>query len=293
MGVAEKLHVPPLIIGLTIVAMGTSAPELMVSLKAAHDGAGGLSIGNVIGSNLANVLLVLALPSLIAATACREPGVGRNIAVMIAITIVFMGTLADGDLDRADGIILLVLLGLFLFDQFRSALKHRRSAKRQSHDYPGELGKAPHSPPIIAAMLIGGLISLPVAADLTVRGATGIAQHWGVSEEVIGLTIVAVGTSLPELAASLLAVIRKHSSVALGNVVGSNIFNIGLIMGLTALLEPGIRVADHVVRIDMWIMLASALLIAVLAWRRAVIGKVLGTAMLLAYAVYTVLLFLT
>ncbi len=290
-GVAERLHVPPLVIGLTIVAMGTSAPELMVSFKAALAGAGGIAIGNVIGSNLANVMLVLAVPSLIRPTPCRESGIGRNLAVMVAITVVFMVTLADGVLSRGDGLILLIMLALFLFDQFRAARKHRR-AKRESHDYAGEIGKAPASTLLIAAMLIGGLIALPFGADLTVRGASAIATRLGVPQEVIGLTIVGIGTSLPEVAASLLAVMRNHSSVALGNVVGSNIFNIGLIMGATG-TAVSVPVVDHIIRIDMWVMLAAALLIAAFAKFGVVIGRKLATAMLVIYAAYVCLLFAT
>ena len=291
-GVAERLHVPHLIIGLTIVAMGTSAPELLVSLKAASDGVGGISIGNVIGSNIANILLVLALPSLIRATPCRESGVGRNIAVMIAITVVFMGMLADGKLQRFDGIVLLVLLALFFYDQFRSALKHRRSAAaKAAAEYKDEVGEAPESAPLLALMLIAGLLALPFGAELTVRGASSVAASWGVSQEVIGLTIVAIGTSLPEVAAGLLAVLRNHSSVALGNVVGSNIFNIALIMGATGSLVP-LPVAERIVRIDMWVMLAVSLFIAALAHYRIAIGKALAVAMLAVYVAYVGLMFI-
>jgi len=288
-GLAEKLKVPPLIIGLTIVAIGTSAPELMVSLKAAYAGASGIAIGNVIGSNLANVLVVLAVPSLFRPTPCRESGVGRNIAVMIAITAVFMGMLATGRLQHFDGIILLVLLALFLYDQFRSARKHRRAVKARA-DYEDEVGTPPHKPLVIAAMLAGGLISLPIGADLTVWGASNVAKSWGVSQEVIGLTIVAFGTSLPEVAASLMAVLRNHSSVALGNVVGSNIFNVAMIMGTTATLVP-VPVTEHIIKVDMWVMLAASLLVAALAHWRVVIGKRLATSMLAAYAAYSALLY--
>lgn len=288
-GVAERLRIPPLIIGLTVVAMGTSAPELFVSLTAAKDGSGGIAIGNVIGSNLANILLVLAIPSFIRPTPCDEKGAGRNIALMIVVTLVFMGMLSNGRLSRFDGVILLVLLGLFLADQLRSARKHWRSAKAKA-EYREEVGKTPQSAPLLAVMLAGGLILLPLAANLTVSSASAIAASWGVSQSVIGLTIVAVGTSLPEVSASLLAVMRNHSSVALGNVVGSNIFNIGLIMGATAGLFP-IGVPEHIATVDMWVMLAAALLVAALAHWRIVIGRLIATAMLTAYGIYVVLLF--
>ena len=285
-GLAERFRVPPLIIGLTIVALGTSAPEMMISVKAALDNAGGIAIGNVVGSNIANVFLVLAMPALIKETVCNEDGIGKNIMVMIGMTLVFMGMLANGTLARYDGLILLVLLALFLYDQYKSAVAHRNAAV--SADYHDEIPQTPKNPLVIAGLLIVGLVLLPLGADMTVNGATDIARAWGVSEEVIGLTIVAVGTSLPELATSLLAVWRNNSSVALGNVVGSNIFNIGAIMGLAAAIAP-IPVAPRIISVDIWVMLAAAGLVAFLAHYKILIGKKIGGGMLAAYGAYTIL----
>lgn len=283
-GLAERISVPPLVIGLTIVAFGTSAPELVVSLKAAFSGSPGIAIGNVVGSNIANVLLVLSLPALIAKMRYKEEGVGRNLLVLIGITIVFMGMLANGDLKRLDGMILLALLALFIYDQYRTAQDHRR-ANEPVHDYHEDVENIPHSAGMIAVLLVGGLIALPVGADLTVRGASEIARSLGVSEEVIGLTIVAIGTSLPEVATSLLAVWRNNGSVALGNVVGSNVFNIAAIMGVTSTLVP-LAVADRIIYLDMWVMLACALLIGALAHWNVGVGKRAGVAMFASYAIY-------
>ncbi|MCB1448953.1 MAG: calcium/sodium antiporter [Nitratireductor sp.] len=285
-GLAERFRVPPLIIGLTIVALGTSAPEMMISVKAALDNAGGIAIGNVVGSNIANVFLVLAMPALIKETVCNEDGIGKNIMVMIGMTLVFMGMLANGTLARYDGLILLVLLALFLYDQYKSAVAHRNAAV--SADYRDEIPQTPKNPLVIAGLLIVGLVLLPLGADMTVNGATDIARTWGVSEEVIGLTIVAVGTSLPELATSLLAVWRNNSSVALGNVVGSNIFNIGAIMGVAAAIAP-IPVAPRIISVDIWVMLAAAGLVAFLAHYKILIDKKIGGGMLAAYGAYTIL----
>ena len=285
-GIAERFHVPPLIIGLTIVALGTSAPELMISVKAALDNAGGIAIGNVVGSNIANVFLVLAMPALITATVCNEDGIGKNILVMIGMTLVFMGMLANGTLARYDGLILLVLLGLFLYDQYRSAIAHRNAAAIAS--LSDEIPHGPKNLVLVVGLLVAGLVLLPLGADLTVDSATEIARDWGVSEEVIGLTIVAVGTSLPELATSLLAVWRNNASVALGNVVGSNIFNIGAIMGIAAAISP-IPVAPRIISIDMWVMLVAAGLVALLAHYKIVMGKKIAGGMLAAYGAYTVL----
>lgn len=286
---AERLSIPPLIIGLTIVSLGTSAPELFISVQAALAGSGGLSIGNVIGSNIANILLVLGLPAIIHTTACHEKGIGRNIIVMIGFTILYMFMLWLGVLTRLDGIILLFLLFLFLYSQYRAAMK---AGGKPDHDYheevetlEGGLGKS-------ALFLIIGIVMLPIGAALTVNSSQTIALDWGVSEEVIGLTIVAIGTSLPELAASLMAVIRGNSSVAIGNVVGSNIFNIAAIMGVTLLLVP-IDVPSHAVNIDMWMMLATALLLAFIAIKLRVITRVTGLAMTGAYIVYIISAFIT
>lgn len=279
--VAERFHVPHVIIGLTIVAIGTSAPEMFVSVNAALNNAGGLAIGNVVGSNIANVLLVLGLPSLIAATNCREEGIGRNLVVMAGFTVVFMGMISTGRLERYDGAILLVLCGLFLFDQFNHASEHRRRLRADGVSHRG----VPRRTGLAIALLLFGFIALPLGASMTVAGASAIARGFGISQEVIGLTVIAIGTSLPELATSLFAVWRGKGSVAIGNVVGSNIFNIAAIMGVTAVIVP-IPIRDRVIRVDMWVMLACALLLVVLAHHNVSIGRRLGLAMTGAYIIY-------
>ncbi len=288
-GLAEKLAIPPLIIGLTIVSFGTSAPELFVSVKAVLDGVGGLAVGNVVGSNIANVLLVLGLPALIHATCCQEEGIGRNILVMLGLTVVFMGMLLKGSLERYDGVILLVLLSLFLWEQYRSARSARSIAKVEL-DYHDEVPTIPTRMHVVAISLIAGLMMLPFGANLIVDSATSIASTWNVPDEIIGLSIIAIGTSLPELAASMMAVLRGKASVALGNIVGSNIFNIAAIMGVTAAIKP-ISVGPHIVQVDMWVMLAVSLLIAALAHYHKTIATAGGLAMVAAYAGYIVLAF--
>ena len=287
-GLAEKLKVPALIIGLTIVAFGTSAPELFISIQAALAGASGIAIGNVVGSNIANVLLVMGLPALIAASRCDDAGIGRNIVVMIGFTIVFMAILFDGVVSRAEGAVLLVLLALFLYDQMRSAKQANNEAPVDIHD---EVGETPSSMPVILALLAIGLLALPFGADLTVDSASSIARRWNVSDDVIGLTIVAIGTSLPELATTVMATLRSSNSIAIGNVVGSNIFNIGSIMGITPIIAPMVA-SGRIVYEDMWVMLACAVLLAVLAHWKIKIGKRVGTAMVAGYLAYAVLAFI-
>ncbi len=283
-GLSERLAIPPLIIGLTIVSLGTSAPELFISVRAALHDAGGIAIGNVVGSNIANVFLVLGLPAVIKATCLREDTIGRNLIVMLGITVVFMGMMLKGTLEHYDGAILLGLLILFLWEQYRSAILARAVATPEP-DYHDEVGNIPASGWVAGALLAAGLVALPIGAKFTVDAATNIALQWQVSEEVIGLTIVAIGTSLPELAATLMAVLRNESSVALGNIVGSNIFNIAAIMGITAIIVP-IPVGANILLIDMWVMLGATILIAVLAHYRMTIAKAGGLAMLGFYAAY-------
>ena len=290
-GLAEKLSIPPLIIGLTIVSFGTSAPELFISINAALDGAPGLAVGNVIGSNIANILLVLGIPALIYPCICKEEGIGRNLLVLIGITIVFMGMLAKGSLQFYDGAILVGLLALYLYTQFVNAAKIRNKYKISAvaddniADYHDEIENVPTSSLVIGLLLLIGIIMLPIGAEMTVSSASNIARFWNVSDEVIGLTVVAIGTSLPELATTIMAVIRANASVALGNVVGSNIFNIAAIMGITALISP-LPVGGNIVHFDMWIMLITTVLIALLAHYGKTIRFWGGFAMTLVYAVY-------
>ena len=287
-GLAEKLKVPALIIGLTIVAFGTSAPELFISVQAALAGVSGIAIGNVVGSNIANVLLVMGLPALIAPSRCDDAGIGRNILVMIGFTVVFMAILLDRSVTQTEGVILLLLLAFFLYDQFRSAARANEETPVDIHE---EVGKTPSSLPVILALIAVGLAALPFGANLTVEAASAIARRWDVSDDVIGLTIVAIGTSLPELATTVMATLRSSNSIAIGNVVGSNIFNIGSIMGITPSIAPMVA-ANRIVDEDMRVMLACAVLLAVLAHWKIKIGKRVGTAMVAGYLAYAVLAFI-
>ncbi|GAB4349891.1 MAG: calcium/sodium antiporter [Oricola sp.] len=287
-GLAENLGIPALIIGLTIVAFGTSAPELMVSLQSALTGAPDIAVGNVVGSNIANILLVMGLPALIAAIHADQRGLARNVAVMLVFTIAFMWMISDGLLRRVEAAALFVGLGLFVVAQILRARAH--IDEELPDDYHEELGEMPHSPTRIALFLIGGIIGLPLAAHLTVAGASDLARVFGVSQAAIGLTIVAVGTSLPELATTMAAAWRRNADVALGNVIGSNIFNIAAIMGMTGLIVP-VRISQVMIERDMWIMLATAILLTIICFVRVTTGKLLGATMFAAYIGYIVWVF--
>jgi cation:H+ antiporter len=284
-GLAALLRIPHLIVGLTIVSFGTSAPELVVSLQAALRGAGGIAIGNVVGSNIANVLIVLGLPSLIRATALDSRGSNRNMLFMLAVTLLFIGLAWDGTLSRLDGLVLLALFALFFAGQAAGTLSARREGPPQDSDE--EEVKAPHSPWIAGLLALVGLVSLPFGADMTVDGALGLAERMDLSETAVGVTIVALGTSLPELAAAVAAAIRGHSAVALGNVIGSNIFNILAILGITALVIP-VAVPMDFFYLEMWAMLAATLLLVpfvLLSWP---IGRLTGGLMSVAYVAVVV-----
>ncbi len=259
-----RLGVPALVVGLTVVAFGTSAPELLVSVQAALKGAPEIALGNVVGSNIANVLVVMGLPALFAAVQVGH-AVRRDYAIMMAGSVLFVGLALGGTIGRLHGVILLAAMALALAELWQRTLKTRPSLA--STEVP-EI-----APPLWKTLgfLAFGLVGLPIGADLLVDGAVGIARAVGVSELAIGLTIVAVGTSLPELFTTLIAALRREAGVAMGNVLGSNLFNLLFIMGVTGLVAP-IPVPAEALSRDVWVMLASSALL--LYW--VVTGKALG-----------------
>lgn len=288
-GLAEHFGISPLVIGLTIVAFGTSAPELFISVEAALGGSSGISIGNVVGSNIANVLLVVGLPALFAPVCANEPGIRRNAVVMIVLTLVFLWMLLNGTISRYEGIFLFASILAFVVWQFSSAQSERRQ-QRVGDDYHEDIGITPKDWIRIGYFIVGGMIGLPLGAHLTITGALDIAQGIGVSDTAIGLTIVAIGTSLPELATSFMAAMRGRSAVAVGNVIGSNIFNIACIMGVTALIIP-LDVPARVIAIDMWVMLATTIVMAVFALAHLTARKMLGLAMTGTFVAYVISVF--
>ncbi len=274
-GVARRLHVPPLVIGLTIVGFGTSTPELLVSLQAALSGAPSLAIGNVIGSNIANILLILGLSSMIAVVPMRFADMRRDFAVMIGATLLLWLMIAGGMVTRLEGAVLSAALGLYLWISLKDTAG---SAPPEDGLVTAPLWKS-------IAIAIAGLVILMIGARLLVHSSTEIARAFGVSEAVIGLTIVAIGTSLPELATSIVAALRRHPEIAVGNILGSNIFNILGILGITALVTP-IPVEPRFVGLDMALALAAALAMLGFAVLGGRIGRIGGGALLAGYAGY-------
>ncbi|MBO6638303.1 MAG: calcium/sodium antiporter [Roseitalea sp.] len=291
-GLAENLGIPALIIGLTIVAFGTSAPELFVALQSALTGVPDIATGNVVGSNIANVLLVMGLPALFSPIHANQRGLSRNVAIMLVFTVAFMWLISDGMLSRLEAMGLFGGLVVFIIAQAIRARQAIAEADEEEvpGDYHDEIGEAPHGPLMITVFLVGGIIGLPIAAHFTVTGASGIAGAFGVSEAAIGLTIVAIGTSLPELATTLSAAMRREADVALGNIIGSNIFNLAAIMGITGMVVA-VPVSPDIIIRDNWVMLATSLLLATICFARITTGKVLGAAMLTGYVAYVVMVF--
>ncbi|MCI4662160.1 MAG: calcium/sodium antiporter [Neomegalonema sp.] len=282
-----RLGIPAIVVGLTIVAFGTSAPELMVSIKAALEGAPGIAVGNVVGSNIANVLLVLGLPALLAPLGDHSVETRRNYLIMMLATVVVIGLFFSAPLSLWQGMLMLALLGAFLYDTYRHAMKSR--AMGEAAACLEELEDADPTMPWwkIGGLILLGLIGLPLGADLAVDGAREIALRYGVSEEAIGLTLIALGTSLPELATTLMAAIRGRADIAIGNVIGSNVFNILCILGVTAIMSK-VDIAPEFLSLNIWVMLAASAALAPFVLMRKDVGRVAGGLFVASYVAYIV-----
>ena len=253
---SNRLGVSALLVSLTVVAFGTSAPELIVAIKATLSGSPGLALGNVVGSNIANILLVLGLPTLIVGLQNNIADTKRSFGLMIVASLLFIVFGMSGSFSWIYGILLLSLLAFFLLDTFR-----QNSEKPLDNDSLEIQQRKPHSWWTIICFLILGVLGLPIGADILVTNASALAKGYGVSDAVVGLTLVAIGTSLPELATTFIAVVRKKAEVVLGNLIGSNIFNLLAIIGITSLISP-IPVDPIFIKFDFWIMLGASLLVA-------------------------------
>lgn len=256
---AAAVRIPPLVIGLTVVAFGTSAPEFAVSLKAAFQGQPDIALGNVVGSNICNVLLILGLSAAVAPLVVSVQLVRVDVPLMIGASLLMYGMALDGRLSRVDGVVL--VCGLLAYTVF-TVSQGRKQGKDESSEYQREYGQGPSRWQMLAidlACVAGGLTALVVGAGWFVDAAVSTARGFGVSELVIGLTIVAVGTSLPELAASVVASIKGERDIAVGNVVGSNLFNILSVLGSSAAVAPdGVAVAQSALTFDIPVMTVVA-----------------------------------
>jgi cation:H+ antiporter len=275
--IARRFGISPLVIGLTIVGFGTSAPEMLVSVNAALAGQPAIAIGNILGSNIANILLILGLSAVIAPLIIPARRLARDLAFMLLATGVIWVMLLDGMVTRIEGGVLLAGLAVFLVMAFSSG-----SVPQVDDRLETSVAKA-------TLMTVGGLVLLVIGAHFLVDSATTIARTLGISEAVIGLTIVAVGTSLPELATSVIAAYRRQTEIAVGNIVGSNIFNIFGILGVTALIAP-IPSEARFAMIDMPWVAGTAIGLSVLSVWLGGLPRVAGVALLAAYGGYLALM---
>lgn len=282
---ARSLGVSPLLIGLTLVSLGTSAPELVTSLTAVLAGSPGIAMGNVVGSNTANILLILGLAALISPIAVDRNAFRRDGWMLIIATVVCVAAVLAGTVNYLWGLAMLVVLAGYLVWAWMSERKAPdREARKFEHltedapDAPGGLWSGLGLAVVGIALTIGG-------ARLLVDNAVIVANDFGVSDTLIGLTVVAVGTSLPELVTSAVAAFRRHSDVALGNIIGSNIYNVLGILGITALVAP-IRVPPEIIRLDIWVMVAATALVVLFVRTGMRIVRLEGLALLVAYGCY-------
>lgn len=287
--IAERLGISKLLIGLVIVGFGTSTPELLVSVNAALGGTPEIALGNVVGSNIANVLLIVGVAAVITPILGWDRTAVREALVATFVSLAAFALVQGEVITRIEGIAMLVVLSGYLFASYWLE-KRDREAKAFQHEAE-EFEDIPLTRPWLAPVLaLGGIISLVFGADMLVEGAVNIARDFGVPDAVIGLSLVAIGTSLPELATAIVAAIRRHSDVVLGNVIGSNIFNILAILGVTVVIQP-IEVSARFREIDTPVMLGAALLLLALLFATRSIGRLWGALMLAVYAAYMVFLF--
>ena len=286
-GLSRDLGLSPLLIGLTVVATATSMPELVVTLTAGLGGAPDVAVGNIVGSNIANILLILGAAAVIQPIMTGLRVVARDAGAVIAATALFVALGATGSFGRPAGLLMLALFVLYISLSCWRELRGKSApaAPPAPKPDPQDAGSAARPLVLRLAYIVGGGIGLVIGSELLVTGAVDIARALQVSETVIGLTLVALGTSLPELATAIVAALRRHPDVALGNALGSNIFNLLLVLGALAVTTP-VRVAPEVLRFDMWVMagVTVAIVPVMLSGRR--INRVEGAIFLALYAGY-------
>ena len=280
-GIAKKLRISNLVIGLTIVAYGTSTPELAASIAAAGDH-GAIILGNIVGSNIANVGMVIGVSAILIPVAIQKSVFRKEIPIMLGVSFLLVLLSIDGELSQYDGALLLVGLGVFAFFTFRDALKQRTTTKDNSENTQNNIY-------VKSFGLIGiGIVVLYIGAILTVDNAVIIASEFGLSEKLIGLTVIAIGTSLPELITSIIAIRKGHSDVGIGNIIGSNIYNILMIMGVGAALGGVLTTSDIYVDYAIMIIFSLSLLIGL---KTKIINRTMGVILTAGYVLYLVTTF--
>jgi cation:H+ antiporter len=294
---AAQFGISPLVIGLTVVAFGTSAPETAVSVQAAFNGSGDIAIGNVLGSNIANVLLILGMTALVAPLVVSRQLIRLDVPIMIGASLVTFGLAWDGELSRIDGALLftaVVVYTLFLVISSRRESKAAGADDEFAKEFGLDEPAKPHAALINAGLVIAGLVLLVVGSNFLVEGAVALARALGLSELVIGLTVIAIGTSLPELATSIMAAFRGERDIAVGNIVGSNLFNLLCVLGLASLVSPqAISVSPNALAFDFPVMIAVAVACLPIFFAGYSINRWEGALFVAYYVAYTLYLVLT
>ena len=287
---ARNIGISPLVIGMTILAMGSSAPEMMVSATAALADKTDTAVGNVLGSNIANIALILGISALIKPLSISSAVLKRELPLMVGVTVVAGIILWDSHLGFYEGVLLFVLFGIFILAMLNISRKEKQRGDNMLSDQESEVpdgvsnGKA-------ALWLVIGLILLPIGANTLVENAVVIAKFFGMSDLVIGLTIIAIGTSLPELAASLAGVLKGEDDMAVGNIIGSNVFNILAVMGIPGIIQPSV-ISEHAMGRDYWVMLGVSLLLVLMCLGRSrSINRIEGFILLSLFVGYEAYLF--
>jgi len=286
-GIAKLLRIPPILIGLTIVAFGTSSPEAAVSIKAAMNGNNGIALGNVVGSNIFNVSLIIGITALINPLKVERETVKKEIPFTLLASILLFILILDVSLQeftfnsitRADGLVMMSFFAIFLYYLFEVAKHSREKMQDEIASMPRDMGKN-------VFFTLGGLAAIIVGGDLVVRSSTTIAYTLGMSETLVGLTIVAVGTSLPELITSITAALKKHSEIAVGNIVGSNIFNILFVLGASSLISS--IPVESKIYVDMSFMIGYTVILFIFSRTQHKVSRLEGAILVMSYVIYSI-----
>lgn len=293
--ISERLGISALLIGVVVVGFGTSTPELLVSVKASLAGQPDIALGNVVGSNIANILLILGLSAIICPVICAAKAIKRDALAVVGVSALLFALTFIGTLSAMHGAIMVALLIAYLVYSYRTELKEKKTLpasepdtlhEHEAQEFSNTLGIG-----VSSLMCLGGIAMLVFGADFLVEGASNLARQAGISEAVIGLTLVAVGTSLPELATAISAAIKKHSDVIIGNVLGSNLFNILSILGITAIIKP-VPLTGQIASFDIPLGFVLALATFAIIFVMQRISRSIGIAFLSSYVVYVGWLYL-
>lgn len=287
---AKRFGISPLLSGLVIVGFGTSSPELVVSIDAAMTGQPDIAIGNVVGSNIGNILLILGVCAVIMPMAVQPLALRRDAVTVVGASVLFLVLVGGSALGRTDAFVLLIALVAYLIWAYRTERLHAGPSADMHKAEAEELTAVPKTSLWIVMAVMIGLVFLIGGSRVMLSGAIGLAESFGVSEAVIGLTLVAVGTSLPELAVSVMAALRRHADVAVGNILGSNIFNLLGILGISALLQP-LPVPERILQFDQWMMLGTALVLLLFLYTGRRLSRIEGGVLLAGYVAYVGLSF--